>query len=110
MPRKSSKTCPTSCDGNIDAQMLQILIGCAETPTDPATLLSMIKVYGFSKVAAYANLDPSDENHGKVTEEGLALALNECDENIICTALCAKDADGDKIFNNIDEINTAATN
>jgi hypothetical protein len=109
MPHKTS--CKTGCNGNLDQQMLSILIGCAETPIDPATLLSMVKVYGYCAVAAYYNPDTSDTNdpnRGKVTESGLALALDQCHKDILCLALKCKDSAGNTIFADIDAINQAA--
>lgn len=106
MPAKS--TCNTGCNSNLDDQMLSILIGCADTPTDPAVVLSMVKVYGYCKVAAYLTNDTTDPNYGKITKENLALALNECDQNILCLALKCKDAQGNVIFTDIQDINDSA--
>lgn len=109
MPAKP--TCKTSCNRNLDDQMLSILIGCADTPTDPAVVLSMVKVYGYCKVAAYYNPDSSDTtdpNLGKITKENLALALSECDKNILCLALKCIDAQGNIIFTDIQDINSSA--
>ena len=106
MPAKSH--CNTGCNSNLDDQMLSILIGCADTPTDPAVVLSMVKVYGYCKVAAYLTNDTTDPNYGKITKENLALALNECDQNILCLALKCKDAQGNVIFTDIQDINDSA--
>jgi hypothetical protein len=88
--------------------MLSILIGCAETPIDPATLLSMVKVYGYCAVAAKLTSDTSDANYGKVIKENLALALDQCDKDILCLALKCKDAQASSIFDDINDINEAA--